>query len=77
MEGRWIYPAPGYRPEKVNAEVSGGNVKKQISEAGQGGKQQAVWRPLAEITLVSIENIKKIYSFEQNHRHKCSWQHYS
>ena len=53
-------------------------MRKQISEAGQGGKQQAVLRPLTEITLVSIENIKKnIYSFEQNPRHKCSWQHYS
>ena len=61
MEGRWIYPTPGYRPEKVSAEVSEGNVRKQISEAGQGGKQQAVLRPLTEITLVSIENIKKIY----------------
>ena len=57
-------------------------MRKQISEAGQGGKQQAVLRPLAEITRVSIENIKKILkkyknSFEQNPRHKCSWQHYS
>lgn len=39
-------PAPGYRPGKVNAEVSGGNVRKQISEAGQGGKQQAVLKDL-------------------------------
>ena len=60
VEGRQICPPPGHRPEKINAEVSGGSVRKQMREAGQGGRQQAVLRPVTETMLMSIENIKNI-----------------
>lgn len=39
VEGKWICPTPLHRPENKNAKANEGRMRKQVSNAGQGGRQ--------------------------------------